>query len=77
MLKGVLARLVMIGVVLDVCDHFTPRDCYTLLIDEIIKEDGTYEELVGTGWVQHFSTWEYCKACEEEMDAKFEAGEYG
>ena len=71
-LKLLLGRLVMFGVVLDVCDHFTPRDCYRLLLDDILKEEGAYEELVGTGWVQHYSTWESCKECEKEMDKEFD-----
>jgi hypothetical protein len=71
-LKLLLGRLVIIGVVLDVCDHFTPRDCYRLLLDDILKDEGAYEELVGTGWTSHFSTWESCKECEKEMDKEFE-----
>lgn len=74
-LKNLLARLVLCGVVLDVCEHFSPRDCYRLLLEEILPEDGVYKELVGTGWIQHHSTWEYCKKCEEELDEKFKSGE--
>lgn len=71
-LKLLLARLVIFGVVLDVCEHFTPRDCYRLLLDDILKEEGAYEALIGTGWVQHYSTWENCPKCEEEMEKEFE-----
>ncbi len=72
-LKALLARMVMHGVVLDVCEHFSPRDCYTLLLEKIVPEEGAYKELSGTGWAQHFSTWEYCKQCDEEFEKRFEA----
>ncbi len=67
-LKGVLARMALIGVALDACNHFTPRDCYRLLRDEILPKSKVYEEMIGTGWMQHVSTWEYCSACEAECD---------
>ncbi len=76
-LKGLLARLSIINVALDVCEHYTPRDCYRLLLDEIFRDSSAYEELIGTGWVQHFSTYEYCQACEAEYDAEFEAENRG
>lgn len=74
-LKALLARMVMHGVVLDVCDHFTPRDCYRLLVEEIVPEEGAYKELSGTGWVQHFSTWEHCKQCDAELEEEFKERE--
>jgi len=76
-LKSLLARLVSCGAVLDVCKHFTPRDCYRLLLEEILPEEGTYKELVGTGWIQHYSTWEHCAACDAEMDERIANEEFG
>ncbi len=70
-LKSLLARLVMYGVVLDVCEHFSPRECLRLLLNEIIPDEGAYASLVRTGWAQHFCTWEYCTACEEELEKEF------
>ncbi len=67
-LKGLLGRLAMLGVALDVCEHFTPRDCYRLLCDEILPQTTIYEELIGTGWVQHVCTYEYCAKCEAELE---------
>lgn len=67
-LKGLLARLAAIGVALDVCEHFTPRESYRLLLDEILTNEGAYRELVGTGWVQHFSTSDFCAKCEAEVE---------
>ncbi|HPO17380.1 MAG TPA: hypothetical protein PLI09_28365, partial [Candidatus Hydrogenedentes bacterium] len=70
--KGLLARLAMINVALSVCEHYTPRDAYRLLLDEIFQDSSAYEELIGTGWIQHFSTHEYCEACEAEALADFD-----
>ncbi|HOW70511.1 MAG TPA: hypothetical protein PKY77_07920 [Phycisphaerae bacterium] len=66
-LKALLGQMALHGVALDVCEHFTPRDCYRLLIEEICRNQNAYAELRGTRWVQHFMTSEYCEACEEEM----------
>jgi hypothetical protein len=65
-LKSLLAELALAGVALDVCEHFTPRDCYRLLVDTVLDEGKQFNELVGTGWVTHVSTWEYCAACLSE-----------
>ena len=67
-LKVILARLALIGVALDVCEHFTPRDCYRLLRDTILPETNAFDELAGTGWVQHMMTHEYCKDCQAEFE---------
>ena len=72
-LKGLLMRMAMIGVALDVCEHFTPRDCYRLLRDRILLEPNAYPELIGTGWGQHVATYEYCKECLAEEDSDLEA----
>ncbi len=66
-LKGLLTQLAMINITLDVCEHFTPRDCYCLLVNTLLEEKSAYEELIGTGWRQHFSTWEHCPDCEAEV----------
>ena len=70
-LKGLLTQLAMVGVALDVCEHFTPRDCYRLIRDKLLLEPNAYPELVGSGWVQHVSTWEYCKECEAEGETNY------
>ena len=58
----------MLGIALDVCEHFSPRDCYGLLRDTILAEPSVYMELVGTSWVQHVMTSEYCADCEAEFE---------
>jgi hypothetical protein len=67
-LKVLLARLAITGIALDVCPHFTPRDCYRLLLSKVLPEEKAYKEVIGTGWVQHWSTWEYCKQCDDQFE---------
>lgn len=71
-LKLVLAELALFGISLDVCEHFTPRDAYRLLLDEICPEERAYPELRHTQWVQSFSTSEYCPQCEAEFERDHE-----
>lgn len=70
--KGVLARLALAGIALDVCEHYTPREAYRLLVDKILPEERSFRELIGTGWVQHFSTSDFCGRCEEECLREYE-----
>lgn len=70
-LKTLLARMAMLGIALDVCDHFSPRDCYRLLKDKVLPEPTAYAELIGTGWVTHISTYEYCEICEAMAESEF------
>lgn len=67
-LKDLLARMALINVVLDVCEHFTPRDCYRLLLNTIIPESEVFEELIGTGNIQHEMTHEYCPDCDLQFE---------
>jgi hypothetical protein len=66
--KALLARLALYGVALDMCEHYTPRAAYRLLVEEIGPEEGVFPELQQTQWVQHFMTHEFCDQC----DARFE-----
>jgi hypothetical protein len=72
-LKALLAQMALLGIALDVCKHFSPRDCYRLLKEKILRESGAYEELIGTGWVTHICTYEHCKECDAEFEAEYEA----
>lgn len=69
-LKSVLGRLAMLGVTVDLCDHFTPRGCLRLLKERILRDAGVFEELIGTNWVTHIMTSEYCAQCTAELDAE-------
>jgi hypothetical protein len=71
-LKTLLAALARCGVSLAICHHFTPRQAYRLLIEEICVEERAYRELQGTQWVQTFMTSEYCRQCEEEFEREYQ-----
>lgn len=71
-LKTLLARLAEHGISLDVCEHFTPRDAYKLLLDEICPFELTHPNLEATRWVQHFSTSDFCETCEAEFEREVE-----
>lgn len=71
-LKALLARLAMLNVAVHVCEHYTPRTCYELLLDRILTDSETYEELVGTGWVTGLMTHDYCPTCDAEAEAEYE-----
>ncbi|MBI2422292.1 MAG: hypothetical protein HYV27_05635 [Candidatus Hydrogenedentes bacterium] len=70
-LKLLLGRMALSGIALDVCEHYSPRACYTLLVDTLLKERNVFEELIGSGWVTHMCTWEFCAECEAETEEKF------
>ncbi len=71
-LKRLLARMAEHGISLDVCEHFTPRDAYELLLDEICPFELTHPDLEATRWVQHFSTSDFCEVCEAEFEREVE-----
>lgn len=68
-----LMRLAIHGIALDMCEHFTARDAYKLLVEEILPADAVYPELVATNYVFHYMTSEYCPKCDEECEARYQA----
>jgi hypothetical protein len=74
-LKSLLAQLALYGIALDVCEHYSPRDAYRLLVEQICKEEGAYPELRNTQWVQHFMTSEFCEECDAEFEREYEERE--
>ncbi len=71
----ILRRLAMHSVALDMCEHFSPRDAYRMLVEEILPERPIYPGLPLTGYVQHYSTWEHCVICDAELEARWQAQE--
>lgn len=67
-LKCLIANLALFSIAFDICPHCTPRGAYRILTEEILPENCGNPELAGTGWIQHFSTHEFCKQCEEEHE---------
>ena len=72
-LKLLLGQLALRGVSLDVCEHYSTLDAYRYLVEHVLPEAGYVPEASGSGWVQHFSTWEQCPICDAEAEAQWEA----
>jgi hypothetical protein len=71
-LHSLLAAMALRGVAFDMCPHFTALQAYRLLIEDLLPEAGVHPNLVATGWVQHYSSWESCRECESEFDEEYE-----
>ncbi len=69
-LQVLLARLARHGVALDMCEHFTARSAYELLLDHILPEESVALKLTEHGYVQHFSTHEFCPCCLDQEEVE-------
>lgn len=67
-LKSLLAQLALYNIAIDVCEHYSPRETYEWLLEEILPKESAYPELRRTQWVQHFSTSDDCEECDAEFD---------
>lgn len=63
LLKHALARLALLGISLDLCEHFTDQDAYRLLRDRIWWEETVHPDLAASGYIMHFLSYEYCPVC--------------
>jgi hypothetical protein len=70
-LKCLVGQMALWGIALDICEHYTPRDAYRLLVTEILPNHRAHPELRGTGWVQHFMTCEHCPQCDAEAERQY------
>jgi len=71
-LKAALGRMALFGIAMDICEHFTPRDAYRLLVEKYCREECFQPELLGTRWVQHFDTAESCDACQAQFERELD-----
>lgn len=62
-LQVLLARLARHNVALDMCEHFSVRDAYCLLLEHILPEEAVRLDWMRAGFVQHYSTHEFCPTC--------------
>jgi hypothetical protein len=62
-LQVLLACLARHGVALRMCEHFTARQAYCLLLDRILPEGSIPAALVDSGGVQHYATRDFCPNC--------------
>lgn len=74
-LKSLLGELALLGIAIDVCEHYSPREVYRLLLETICKEERAYPELRNTQWVQHFATSDFCEKCDAEFEEKYQQRE--
>jgi len=63
-LRRVLARLARHGIAIDVCEHFTERDTYRILLEQILPTEDTFAHLPQLGYVQHYMLHKYCPRCD-------------
>lgn len=71
-LKSLLGQLAIFGIEIAPCEHFTPKEIYRWLMDEILPKEVGHVELQRTQWVVCFSTYESCPACEAESEREYE-----
>ncbi|MCX7013526.1 MAG: hypothetical protein NTW86_13385 [Candidatus Sumerlaeota bacterium] len=71
-IQVLLGQMAMFGVAFHICEHFTAREAYRLLVEKVLQEERFYPELRGSGWVTGFMTSEWCPHCEEENQRAFE-----
>lgn len=62
-LQVLLARLARHGVALDMCEHFTARNAYRLLLEQILPSESIPAGLAESGFVQQYTTHEFCPIC--------------
>lgn len=67
-LKAAIGMLAIYNVAYEVCEHCTPREAYRLLVTKALPEARGQPDMRGTGWVQHYSTSDYCPKCTEEYE---------
>ncbi len=70
-LNALLTAMALRGVAFDMCPHFTAMKAYRLLIEELLPGAGVHPDLVSTGFVQHYSSWESCPECEAEFEEEY------
>jgi hypothetical protein len=71
LLKSILGQLAMFGISIHLCPHFTVHETYRWLVDEIFPEELANRELKHTQWIQSFSTYESCPACDAEFEREW------
>jgi hypothetical protein len=67
----ILKQLARHNVAFHMCEHYTPRLGYSLLVDEILRDYGTHPELPRIGYTMNFDTSEFCKECDDEFERRY------
>lgn len=72
-LKTILARLAEFCIAIDMCEHATALNTYRWLLTDILPQARFTKASVGSGFVQHYSTFDDCPECEAEFEAEWAA----
>lgn len=73
LVRAILAQLARLSVALDVCEHFTPKLTYQLLLQDILPSAKVHPNLSASDMVQHYSTSDYCTECDDEFAAEYDS----
>ena len=73
LVKAILSQLALLSVALDVCEHFTMKQTYRLLMEEILPTAKVHPNLAASEMVQHYTTSDYCQQCDAEFEADYQA----
>ncbi|MFO1066603.1 MAG: hypothetical protein U0892_22305 [Pirellulales bacterium] len=66
-LRVLLAQLARCGVAFDMCEHMDAKSAYRILVEDMLPEATVHPQLVSTGFVMHFSTFDHCRDCLAEI----------
>ncbi|MBS0204892.1 MAG: hypothetical protein JSS49_18450 [Planctomycetes bacterium] len=69
----ILKQLALHNVAFHMCEHFTPRGGYQLLVNQILREYGIHPELPRIGYTMSFDTSEFCAECAADFDERYGA----
>ncbi len=70
-LNSILMELALHNVALHMCEHFTPRTAYELLVNDILRNEETHPELPRSDMTQNFDTSSYCAECDAEFERRY------
>ena len=68
LVNAILKQLALHNIAFHMCEHFTPRMAYDLLVNEILRDYGTHPELRRIGYTMNFDTSEFCDDCAAEFE---------
>ena len=68
LLDEVLDRLDELNIVVDLCDHLTPRAYYRYVFEEILADGHIHPDLPTMGIVEHYMVWYWCPKCQAEFN---------
>ena len=70
-LNSILMELALHNVALHMCEHYTPRTAYELLVNDILRNEETHPDLPRSDMTQNFDTSSYCAECDAEFQRRY------